>query len=61
VICGQLTWFADRYGLSHGSQLVGPHPLWWSNDPFTGVEYHIYCILAIYSMIHNSSNITVMK
>ena len=44
----------DNIHSSH-SQPVGCSPFGGSNDPFTGVTYHIYI------MVHNSSKIIVIQ
>lgn len=46
---------------SYCSQPVAPYPLWLSNDHFKGAKYQISSISDIYSMIHQSSNTTVMR
>lgn len=49
-----------RRAYVRGSKPVG-WLLWELNNSFTGVEYQISCISAIYITIHSSSKITVRK
>lgn len=44
-----------------GSRPVGHDPFGRSDEPLTGVRYQISCMSEIYTTIHNSNDMTVVK
>jgi hypothetical protein len=53
-VVGELFYYSASKYYDIGSQPLG-------QDPFTRVTYQVSCLSDIYSVVHNSSKITVMK